>query len=347
MQMASSAGTSDSTTVAISNAEPTAPDVPRELTRAAQGWLVSPWFDALFIANIAWPLIVLMQFGDGFNGRAGLQFWQVYFITTPHRWITLLLVFLDGERFNQRRGTFLSLAVGVAALCLGVRLATGALTCLLAIDYVWNAWHFAAQHHGIYRIYLRRGEPRSAADCTLEKWPMRGFLLYVTLRVATATWSEQAGDEWLQWCDWFIAAIPVWLLVRDLRHAHAGSQGRIVYLASVLLLFVGLLWAVHERRLELVLMLATASALFHAIEYLAIVSWAVRQRHASLQSQLGLLSYLVPRWGITLAVFVLLLGSAGWFMDQGYMEAWLTLNVIAAFLHYAYDGLIWRRQSAS
>src|SRR5688572_11790919 len=117
------------------------------------GWLVGPWFDLLLIANIAWPLVLVVQFNDGFSGREGVLFWQLYFITTPHRWITLALVFLDRERLAQRRWLFLGIAAVVVAVCLGVRIATGTLTCLLTIDYLWNAWHFASQHHGIYRIY--------------------------------------------------------------------------------------------------------------------------------------------------------------------------------------------------
>jgi hypothetical protein len=58
---------------------------------------------------------------------------------------------------------------------------------------------------------------------------------------------------------------------------------------------------------------------------------------------MGLLAHLVPRWGIALAVFVVVLGAGGWLIDQRFVEAWLFLNVVAAFLHYAYDGLIWRR----
>jgi hypothetical protein len=313
------------------------------LTRAPAGWLVSPWFDALFIANVAWPLLILLQLDEGFNGRAGLQFWQVYFVTTPHRWITLLLVFLDGERFQARRGTFLSLAAVVVAVCLGVRLTTGALTCLLAIDYVWNAWHFAAQHHGIFRIYGRLGEAPPDAPLTLEKWLLRGFLLYVALRIASATWVEPAWERWLQRGDWIAAIAPVWLLVRHAVLARTGSPGSLLYLSSVLVLYSSLLWAVHEHRLGLVLCLATASALFHATEYLSVVTWSVWRRHAVLQGRMGLLGHLAPRWGIALSVFVLILGSAGWFLDRGFMEGWLTINVIVAFLHYAYDGLIWRR----
>jgi hypothetical protein len=218
------------------------------------------------------------------------------------------------------------------------------LTCLLAIDYVWNAWHFASQHHGIYRIYGRLGGPAPAAGLALEKWAMRGFLLYVILRVASATWSDAAWEEWLRTADWVAAAVPAWLLIREA--TRAGAAGRTVYLVSVLGLYSALLWAVHERRLELVLPLATASALFHAIEYLSLVSWSVRQRHASAADRMGLLAHLAPRWGIALGVFVLVLGAGGWLMDQRFLELWLFVNVVVAFLHYAYDGLIWRRGSA-
>jgi hypothetical protein len=61
---------------------------------------------------------------------------------------------------------------------------------------------------------------------------------------------------------------------------------------------------------------------------------------------MGLLGYLVPRWGLALALFILILGAGGWWFDTQFVEAWLFINVIVAFLHYAYDGLIWRRPRA-
>jgi hypothetical protein len=271
-----------------------------------------------------------------------LQFWQVYFVTVPHRWITLAVVFLDRERFHERRGTFLGLAALATAVCLGVRLTTGTLTCLLAIDYLWNAWHFASQHHGIYRIYTRLSDPARTAGLVLEKWAMRGFLLYVTLRVAGATWSNFELEAWLQRCDWAVLAVPAWLLARDAVRFGRGARGRTMYLASVLALYVALLAAVHLQKPGLVLSLATASALFHAIEYLSIVGWSVERRSQAGRQRMGLLGYAVPRWGLALAVFMLTLGVGGWLMDQNLMEAWLFVNLIAALLHYAYDGLIWR-----
>jgi hypothetical protein len=136
--------------------------------------------------------------------------------------------------------------------------------------------------------------------------------------------------------------VPAWLIARNLSQARRTSAGRIAYLLSVNCLYLSLLWAVHTHRPGLVLSLATASALFHAIEYLALVTWSVRARHAALADKMGLLGYLVPRWGMALAMFILVLGAGGWFMDTRFIEVWLLINVIVAFLHYAYDGLIWR-----
>jgi len=314
---------------------------------AAKGWLVGPWFDALFIANIAWPLLLLLQFDDGFNGEPGIRFWQLYFITTPHRWITLAIVFLDGERLKARAGTFLAIAAGVVVFCVGVQLTTGALTCLMAIDYVWNAWHFASQHHGIYGIYGRLSGAPPSRGAAFEKWTMRGFLLYVILRIVSATWSEAAWTETLAMFDWFAIIVPVGLVAWASVQWRTLSAGRVLYLVSMLGLYSTLLWAVHQRRLGLVLILTTASALFHAVEYLALVSWSVQQRHEKLGGQMGALGHLVPRWGIALAVFVVVLGAGAWFMDQRFVEVWLLLNVMAAFLHYAYDGLIWRRRATA
>jgi hypothetical protein len=310
----------------------------------AGGWLVEPWFDALLIANVGWPLLLLMQIGEGFSGREGLQFWQIYFITTPHRWITLALVSLDRQRFVERKVAFLAIAAAAIAACLGVYITTGALTCLLTIDYVWNAWHFAAQHHGIYRIYERRSHAASLRGVALEKWAMRLFLLYVILRVAGATWSYAALEQALRAADWLVLVIPAGLLIREFTQPRRAPGGH-VYLTSVTALYVSLLAAVHANRPALVLSLATVSALFHAIEYLALVAWNVHGRHAALRDRLGIMSYLAPRWGLALGMFILILGAGGWLLNQHWMRPWLFVNVIVAFLHYAYDGMIWRQRS--
>ena len=311
------------------------------------GWLLSPGIDLLCIANLLWPLLILWQSEDGFSGRAGLQFWQVYYVTTPHRWITLALVFLDQSQFAQRRGLFLGVLGLVVALCGSVWVSTGTLTCLLTIDYLWNAWHFAAQHHGVYRLYqrqaTRQGLSPGFSSGSIAKWALRLFLLYVTLRVAGVTWTRPVLEQALRWGDGIVCVIPCALLIIAVQGFRRPAIPGMIYLTSVISLYSCLLWAVHTHRLQLALALTTASALFHALEYLAVVGWSVQQRAARPMMSLGILGWLAPRWGLALMFYLVILGSGAWLMDQWWIEFWLLLNVMAAFLHYAYDGLIWGR----
>ncbi|MGN6134778.1 MAG: hypothetical protein ACTHOU_09770, partial [Aureliella sp.] len=170
----------------------------------------------------------------------------------------------------------------------------------------------------------------------------RLFLMYVTLRVAGMTWSHESLERWLQRCDWIAVAAPMWLLVDNILRYQSGGSGRILYLSSVSGLYLSLLAAVHMRQPTLLLSLATASAVFHAIEYLSVVGWSVRKRHAEAGDRLGLLAWLAPRWGIALGMFAIVLGAGGWLVEQRLFESWLFINVVMAFMHYAYDGLIWR-----
>jgi hypothetical protein len=171
---------------------------------------------------------------------------------------------------------------------------------------------------------------------------MRLFLLYVILRVAGATWSYAELEQSLRIADWAVLTIPAWLLIRELAR-QPRAAGRTVYLVSVITLYISLLAAVHAHQPALVLSLATASAIFHATEYLAVVAWSVHGRDSTHPNQLGIMSYLAPRWGLALGIFILVLGAGGWLLQKNYLQSWLLVNVVVAFLHYAYDGLIWRR----
>lgn len=335
-------------------------------TALRPAWLVGPWFDALFLANVFWPLVLTVQWWGGSDAEQGVTFWQVYFVTTPHRWITLILVFCDGERMRQSARVYALIALAAAAIVLTVRFSTGALTCLLTIDYIWNAWHFAAQHHGVYRIYGRLAEPDRTRGLLSEKIGMRAFLLYVTLRIAGGTWSNAPLDAALSIADYVVLAIPASLLFREITTFTNTARGRSLYLVSVMTLYVALLWSVHLQLPGRVLQLATAAALFHATEYLAIVTWAVNRKHGpraalldgrSGAGQLGkgssrpsssgtdrltFFAAILPRWGLALGMFALILGLGHWMADRHWLQGWLLLNTIAAFLHYTYDAMIWK-----
>lgn len=263
-------------------------------------------------------------------------------------------MFLDRDRFRRRPAGFIGVGLFVIAVCLTVRLSTGALTCLLIVDYLWNAWHFASQHHGIYRIYGRlchspAESPGIWRIAVIEKVVMRCFLLYVTGRIAQWSWTLPQWDAWLSHFDWLMLALPCLLLFRELtipRKTPTGI-GAFTYLLSVLGLYTALLLAVHFRRPDFVLSLTMVSALFHATEYLAVVTWAVNRRQGVSNTGRDVLARLVPQWGLYLVIFMTVLGISSCLAGSHWMNTWLLVNVIVAFLHYAYDGMIWKTRRAA
>ena len=134
-----------------------------------------------------------------------LSLFQVYFLSTPHRWITLVLVFCDSDRFWKEPAKFGGVAVGLVLLGLGLVAVAGlapqaanSLTLLMMLDYIWNAWHFASQHAGISRIYGRITRPeQSLPHAEFEKMALRTLVLWVFFRFAVhmASASQYAGQR--------------------------------------------------------------------------------------------------------------------------------------------------------
>jgi hypothetical protein len=312
--------------------------------RPAGDWLVSPAFDLLFVANVGW-LLALVPGYVAAEGVVHVEFWQVYFITTPHRWLTLVLVAADPDRRAGRRLIFPALAALALVAVLGVYLSTGAFACLLLADYVWNGWHFASQHAGVLRVYaLKSGGGRP----WLEKHALRWFVFYVTLRTAgwATGWLEGEAFAWLRVADRLALAVPAVLVGLAVYDGPRRHPAKAAYAASVCGLYALLLVALTDGLTALVLALTVAAALFHAVEYLALVThYAWRRRTVGSP---GLFRTVARYWLAALAAFLLILGTFAAVVQRQGVAWWVGLNLWAAFLHYAYDGLIWKlRQPAT
>ncbi|HBN76326.1 MAG TPA: hypothetical protein DD473_11010 [Planctomycetaceae bacterium] len=308
-------------------------------------YLVGSWFDLIFICNLYWPLILLIDGWGGLRAHESLLFWQVFFVTTPHRWITLFLVFGDREKYAQGINKYLIVTLLIVGSMSLLWLSVGSLLCLMAVDYVWNAWHFAAQHHGIYRIYSRGQSSNYSIWPRCEKWLYRSFILYAIARVAGWSWSNEQTSEWLFQLDYLMLAIPVLIVMRQwiasIGHRWAETWTGALYTTSVMTLFSCLLLAVHIHSEKLVIQLALASALFHAVEYLAIVSWSMQSTRVVKRKDL--FGYVGSRWIGYLVVFVIVLGAGAWAMEHGAVKLWAAINLMVAFLHYSFDGMIWKK----
>jgi hypothetical protein len=135
-------------------------------------------------------------------------------------------------------------------------------------------------------------------------------------------------------------ALPITLLLTSCRPSRRFIP-KATYLASVCLLYSVLLLALHFDSKELVLALTTGSSLFHAVEYLAIVThYAVRRRTVGSN---GAFRLMARNWFRVLLVYLVALGLLAASVESKTVpDWWMGLNVGMAFLHYAYDGMIWK-----
>ena len=300
-------------------------------------WLFSPWIDLLFIVNVAWVLAFLPGFVDS-SGEPFLSFWTVYFLATPHRWLTLFLVAFDPECRAGRTPLFGVVAVAVGGLVAFLYVAIGNLD-LLAFAYaVLVAWHFAAQHSGVLRIYSRRG---GTGFRPLEIWGPRLFVVYAGLRILPG-FDAFAAWAWLplESLDWFFLAVPCVMLLMELTAARAVNIPKILYMLSFSSLFAAVIFAARAHAEMLCLALFTAATAFHSIEYMAIVfRYVERREEVGGAGPIRAVSRNVP---LALAWYVVGSGILYAFGNELMMGVWFAINLWASILHCAFDGMIWK-----
>jgi hypothetical protein len=314
------------------------------VTRSTFGWLVSPAFDLLLIVNVGWLLLLLPWFSSGTS--TVIDFWQVYFITLPHRWITLVLVAFDPDRRGNQSPKLLGIAILFAIVVFGIYFGTQGLFCLAVVDFIWNAWHFAAQHSGILRMYgLKAGAPSSL----IERWGLRLFVTYSILRTASWAAGWAAGDSQLEsivhLADLAMMMLPV-LLILHFMASGIRSLPRAIYLASVISLYSGILLTTTFQMSQWLLPLLVGSAMFHATEYLAIVTIYANKRETVGTD--GRFRMLTRHWLSFLVIYIVSLGTLGFSLElSGMNSIWFAINIWAALVHYAFDGMIWKLRITS
>lgn len=340
--------------VATSAADATPP--PTKAIALGRRWLFGPWVDALLLANVAWPIIVLLAWWGNPLVDGPLTFVQVYFLSTPHRWITLALVFFDRDRFRQQPGRFMGVGVGLVLLGLvlvGVGAfwpkAVNSLVPLMMLDFIWNAWHFAAQHAGIARIYGRHAAlTQPDKEVEFEKSAMRLLVLWVFFRLAMfrgqhqpefAAFSLPTLLPLLDWFDPFALVGMIIVLGKELLRKPI-VHSRLLYMGSVTTLYVAQLAAIRLGSSLWMTALFLGGAVFHAVEYLTVVSWSVRKKNT------GVWRHLAPRLAVSMLVFMVVLMVTNYLLARQSYYVWSLVTLLVSLLHYGYDGMIWKSRPA-
>lgn len=334
-----------------------APAAAPPMKRPSGGWLISRSVDLILFANLLWPFVALLASLSPNLLEPPLTGMQVYFLSTPHRWVTLVLVFLDRNQFaaQPRRFTLIGLGLlsaGGALVALGTYfpVSGNTLALFMMVDYAWNTWHFASQHAGISRIYGRMAnanmDPRSAE---FEKLALRLLVIWAFIRLATVVALRRETPfgglsdvmSHLTWLDPVFIAPAVWLLVQELRAYSPQRLGRVAYIGSVVAIYVAQMTALNLGYDKVTMALFLAGAVFHALEYLAICGWAMAKKKS------GVWTYLAPRAALFVLVFAAVLGITHIAIERQSVYTWTLITLLVSLLHYGYDGMIWKSRPAA
>lgn len=310
------------------------PQSASETSRKPAGlWIFDARTDLLYVANLYWPLLLIPSLVV--TDRQGpLDFLQTYFLSTPHRWITLFLVLADSSRRGKNTLKMVWLAV---AMAIGIGIVHGRfgyLICLLWLDFVWNAWHFAAQHAGVLAIYARKS---GHVLPNAVKWSMRLTLTTVIVMVPMDNYmSSDLGKSFALMAAGGMLAMSFLYLQSRVRHSIPAN----CYFLSVFGLYGGIFCCGMASLHTASNALFFGASLFHAVEYLAVVSRYVISKESAGAFITGL-----PRtlpWNFRLGGYLLGCGSALMYIQSNWPELSAAVNLWAAFLHYAFDGWIWK-----
>ena len=172
---------------------------------------------------------------------------------------------------------------------------------------------------------------------TLVLWVFFRLAMHIAARTPSLPLGGvQFLTPWLTWLDPLVLIAPAILLLREARAYTPQSRGRMLYIGSVILHYTAQMFAIRSERAGLMTALFLGGAIFHAVEYLAICSWAVRKKTT------GIWRYQLARTGVGVLVFMAVIGIANVMLNRQSAYAWALVTLLVSLLHYGYDGIIWK-----
>lgn len=302
------------------------------------GWIVSPIFDLLFIANIYWVLALLPIYVSS-DGEPYAQFWMAYFLATPHRWLTLVVAAADPDRRRGQTWLFVLLAIAIAVL-MGVTVwATGEFRHLFLFYTLILGFHFAGQHRFVWKIYASRARHEFGI---IESWLPLGFIVYTNIRLIAfiEPMGRLFGISLFTALDWIALTIPIFLLCREFFHLSWQRLPKLLYVTSCLGLWSAVLLLQHFRLNDQCSVLLGGVTMFHSVEYLALVTYYAKRREHLGSS--GVFQSMASNWIYVFAWYVVGVGLLYSLGNATIVTVCFAVNTWASLLHCAYDAFMWR-----
>jgi hypothetical protein len=308
-------------------------------------WIQAPAAD-LMLFGYGWLIVLLPLLW--LDSWIYAVVFAVLMVNDLHRHYTFVLVYGEPEEFEKRKALYIGLPI-VAALVSFAFVYSKSFPVLLTISVLWTMYHSVGQKYGITRIYARKA---GYGEAWIEKGLIFSWFYYVVFAIAekeAATLSQfdagrvvlaSLGDvlRYMTALSYPILAVALVFTLLFVRQEYLNrdrmSVAKMLYVTSILLLY-----AVFFRSLVIGYIVFGFS---HALEYIALVNIFVKTKYARRLGAQSVLARASRRLWLSSSIFgfgVVGLCVAAQLWNE---QAFGIYIVGSGFLHFIYDGLIWK-----
>jgi len=308
-------------------------------------WIKNPLTDSIYF-SFGWivaflSLLLLEQY-------TGIIIVLVLLINYVHRHYTMALVYGQREEFEKRKQFYIYLPI-IAIVVTALSVYFKVFPYLLTVSVLWTMYHSVAQKYGFTRIYSRKaGYGKGWVDKgILYSW---FFYLFFAMLIyeQSILLKYQAGrvivghlQPYINYITFISYALLVISIIFTLIYIYEEIRNRKTISIPKNLFVVSTL-CIYAIFFHSLIVGYIVFGFSHAIEYIAFVNIFVGAKYRKKPESNTFFSRVSKRQWLYSGLFsvvIVVLSLIGMKIDQ---NAFLIYIVGSSFLHFIYDGLIWK-----
>lgn len=308
-------------------------------------WIKNPLSDSVYF-SFGWIVVFLALVL--FQSHMGLIIVIVLLFNYVHRHYTMALVYGQKEEFDRRKQVYIYLPI-IAIIVTALSVYFKVFPYLLTLSVLWTMYHSVAQKYGFTRIYSRKaGYGKGWIDKgILYSWFFYLFFAMIIYERSTLL-KYKAGRviignlnnymDYISTLSYALLAVSIVFtfiyIYEEIKNRKQISIPKNIFVVSTLSIY-----AIFFHSMVVGYIVFGFS---HAIEYIAFVNIFVGAKYRKKPESNTFFSRVSKRQWLYSGVFsavIIVLSLIGMKLDQ---NAFLIYIVGSSFLHFVYDGLIWK-----
>ena len=332
-------------------------------------WIISRQWDSVFFIGTPLISLAVLLFASNYFSSADIALFVLAFFAVGHHLPGLMRAYGERELFARYKARFIVSPIVITGF-VGWSVFSGHLGFFIFLA-LWDMWHFFMQHYGFMRIYEVKRHKPSRLTARLDWWITAVWFTYIVAAsphylinflerchrygFGLYTWIDPSYVHVLRSMLFYLAVVLSLLYIINLLNEwRRGSPIVLPKIAISLTTFATVFYAYVV--LEDVILGYAITALAHDIQYFAIVwiyNHGVLKRGSNSARSFFHFLFRDGRLRIVFFYVFLILAYGGIEAvarsTQNYFVYDLVKVLIAtsAFLHYYYDGFIWKVRKKS